>query len=128
MNKNLPEISGLEYTAGVIDGLKWCFNCGLVASAEEISSQIKKLQKLQDDTLSKMEEDFDPPADDLTVNETYDVIVAQILETFPNASNIVKRGVFHDRAVVQFTPYEGSTPYTACLFKDQEKIVVGIVI
>ena len=128
MSKEFPEISRLDYTEGVIDGLKWCLNCGLVASAEEIVAQIKKLQKLQDDALSQMEKDFEQPDEELSVNDTYDIIVAQILETFPDASDIVKCGVFHDRAVVKFAPYKGSSPYTACLFKDAEKIVVSIVV
>lgn len=126
MKQKLSGIGSLDYTIGVIDGLKWCLNCGAVASASEIAAQIKKIQAIEENTLSEMEKDFSPS--DNTVNNTYDVIIAQILETFPNACNITKRGVFKESAVVEFTPYEGSTIYSATLFSDSEKIVVAIVI
>ena len=107
MSTTFPNIPEFDYTRGVIDGLKWCLNCGAVASADEICAQIAKLTALQEDSLQKMEEDFDELA---TVNNTYDIIVDQIFETFPCACNIVRKGIFKDSAVVEFSPYEGASP------------------
>lgn len=121
MCKAFPDPLSLDYTAGVIDGLKWCLNCGMVADANEIAVQIRKLQILQDDSLCQMEEDF------MSYNNTYEIIKEQILETFPGATNIENVGVYKDKAVVQFVPFEGSDPYTATLFNDAERIVVSIV-
>lgn len=121
MCKTFPDLLSLDYTAGVIDGLKWCLNCGMVADANEIAVQIRKLQILQDDCLCQMEEDF------MSYNNTYEIIKEQILETFPGATNIENVGVYKDKAVVQFVPFEGSSPYTATLFNDAERIVISIV-
>lgn len=125
MSTKLPGIPGLDYTMGVIDGLKWCLNCGIVASAEEICAQIKKLTALQEDSLEKMEKDFDERE---IINNTYNIIIDQIFETFPNACNIVRKGIFKESAVVEFTPYEGSTPYSATLFADSDKVVIAVIL
>lgn len=126
MTTKLPNIPGLDYTMGVIDGLKWCLNCGMVASAEEIAEQIKKLQSIEEDTIIKMEEDSNK--NKLSVNDTYDIIISQILETFPNACNIVRCGVYEDSAVVEFSPYDGATTYSATLFAGCDKVVIAVII
>lgn len=128
MQKNLPGIPGFDYTVGVIDGLKWCLNCGMVASADEICAQIKKLTALQEDSLERMEADFNERTQEAIVNNTYDIIIDQIFETFPNACNIVKRGIYKESAVVDFTPYEGATPYSATLFTGQDKVVIAVIL
>lgn len=128
MATKLPGIPGLDYTMGVIDGLKWCLNCGMVASADEICAQIKKLNALQEDSLKKMEEDFDERTEQAIINNTYDIIINQILETFPRACNIVRKGIFKESAVVEFTPYEGATPYSATLFTDSDKVVIAVIL
>lgn len=128
MATKLPGIPGLDYTMGVIDGLKWCLNCGMVASADEICAQIKKLNALQEDSLKKMEEDFDERTEKAIENNTYDIIVSQILEAFPQACNIVRKGIYKESAVVEFTPYEGSTTYSATLFTDSDKVVIAVVL
>lgn len=125
MRRKFPGIPGLDYTMGVIDGLKWCLNCGAVASASEIVEQIKKLQSIEENTISKMEEDS--PKNELSVNDTYDIIISQVLETFPDACNIVKCGVYEESAVVEFSPYEGSTTYSATLFAGCDKIVIAVI-
>lgn len=128
MTTKLPGIPGLDYTMGVIDGLKWCLNCGMVASADEICSQIKKLTALQEESFKKMEEDFDERTEQAIINNTYDIIIDQILETFPRACNIVRKGIFKESVVVEFTPYEGATPYSATLFADSDKVVIAVVL
>lgn len=128
MRNNLPDIPDFDYTVGVIDGLKWCLNCGIVASAEEICAQIKKLTILQEDSLREMEADFNKSAQESMVNNTYDIIIDQILETFPNACHIVKRGIYKESAVVEFSPYEGATPYSATLFTGQDKVVIAVIL
>lgn len=128
MERNLPGIAGLDYTMGVIDGLKWCLNCGMVASSDEICAQIKKLTSLQEDSLKKMEEDFNEKTEQAIINNTYDIIIDQILATFPRACNIVGKGIFKESAVVEFTPYEGATPYSATLFADSDKVVIAVIL
>lgn len=128
MATKLPGIPEFDYTMGVIDGLKWCLNCGAVASVDEICAQIKKLNALQEDSLKKMEEDFDKRTEQAIVNNTYDIITDQILETFPSACNIVRKGVFHESTVVEFTPYDGANPYSATLISGNEKVVFAVII
>ena len=128
MRKKFPGIPEFDYTIGVIDGLKWCLNCGAVASAEEICDQIKKLTALQEDSLERMEADFNDRTQEYIVNNTYDIIIDQILETFPNACHIVKRGIYKESAVVEFSPYEGATPYRATLFTGQDKVVIAVIL
>lgn len=128
MQNKFPGIPEFDYTVGVIDGLKWCYNCGAVASAEEIWAQIKKLTDLQDDGIRKMEEYYNKRSQESSLNNTYDIIIDQILETFPNACNIVRKGIFKESAVVEFTPYEGATPYSATLFADSDKVVIAVIL
>ena len=128
MQKKFNKVMEFDYTVGVIDGLKWCYNCGMVASAEEIWAQIQKLTDLQDEGIRKMEEYYNGLTPKSVVNDTYDIIIAQIFETFPNACNIVKRGIYKESAVVEFSPYEGATPYSATLFTGQDKVVIAVIL
>lgn len=118
-------ILGLDYTTGVIDGLKWCLNCGAVASADEICAQIAKLSAMQEDSLRKMEEDF---SEQEAINNTYNIIIDQILDVFPCACNIVRKGIFKDSAVVEFSPYDGASQYSATLFADSDKVVIAVIL